>query len=240
MNDNNKTKDRNASSKTWVIVTLSVALIGAIALCTSSFITNYRQFEDGRTMGYEQGYKDGLEERKNESISGEDMSTEMKKEIEDSFSKEDVSSETSEEKNSSENISKGFAYLGEDEKAYQRGGNNFDEYSPGAGESILVSGVKYYRGIVASDHGGGPGWGLYNLKGAYSKLSGIIGHVDESEMNNGVVRFWGDGELILEYELIADALGTELSIDITGIKQLKIEFDFYRTSYALVDAILSK
>lgn len=132
------------------------------------------------------------------------------------------------------------AYLGENVRAYQVGGNDFEEYSISDSNSISISGVKYYRGIIATNHGGGPGWGIYNLHGQYKKLTGIIGHVDESAMHNGYVRFYGDGELLRECELTADSLGADFSLDISNVKQLKIEFDFRMSAaYALVDPLVS-
>lgn len=174
------------------------------------------KYDEGYSIGYESGYKKACADSNNNynsPLQGEDT-TNMKTDNQ--------------------------AYLGTDVKAYQVGGNDFEEYSINDSNSISISGVKYYRGIIATNHGGGPGWGIYNLHGQYEKLTGIIGHVDESEMHNGYVRFYGDGELLLEYELIADSLGTDFSLDISNVKQLKIEFDFrISASYALANAVVS-
>lgn len=172
------------------------------------------RYDEGYSVGYEAGYKKGCTDSNDNS--------ELQR-------VDPVNRETDNQ-----------VYLGTNVKAYQVGGNNFEEYSISDSNSISISGVKHYRGIIATNHGGGSGWGIYNLHGQYKTLTGIIGHVDESAMHNGYVRFYGDGELLLEYELVADSLGTGFSLDISNVKQLKIEFDFgISASYALANPLVS-
>lgn len=66
-------------------------------------------------------------------------------------------------------------------------------------------------------------YAIFNLNGQYSKISGIIGHVDGSGANDKVVLISCDGLLVATIEIGALDLPKEFTIDVTGIKQLKFE-----------------
>ena len=131
-------------------------------------------------------------------------------------------------------------YLSEHLVAYQVGGNGYYPYAISDGKSFSLSGIKYYRGVVGANHGGGPGWGLYNLNGQFKSISGIIGHVDGTNTKDSVVKFYLDGKLKEEYYLKGDDLAQSFTIDVSGALQMKIEFGMGSTDgqYALADVIV--
>ena len=65
-------------------------------------------------------------------------------------------------------------------------------------------------------------WGVWNLNGQYTTLSGILGHVDGTENGSGLLQVFGDGVLKNEFALSAGMLGADLSINVSGINQLKL------------------
>ena len=128
-------------------------------------------------------------------------------------------------------------YLGEHLRAYQSGG--IREFSMNDGEVFLMSGVEYHRGIVGN--GNWDGLAFYNFDGKYSAISGMIGHVDGSGMDNKSINFYADGKLIQSFDLRADEMAKPFSIDISGVLQVKIEFTrpyISGTRYAIADVVI--
>jgi len=114
-----------------------------------------------------------------------------------------------------------------------------------AEDSITMGGTKYnggvvYRSFYATPEN--PRYSLHNLNGKYSKLTGYIGHVDGSDMYDATIRFYGDGTLINKYDVKVDDFPKQISLNVTGVKQLKIEVVYKGSStdvrYAFAGATL--
>ena len=80
-----------------------------------------------------------------------------------------------------------------------------------------MGGVKYYNSISIRTNG----YGLYNLNGKYSSLSGQIGALD-GHGSIKTVQFFCDGILRKEIEVQSGALPVDFTIDLTGVLQMKI------------------
>jgi hypothetical protein len=109
--------------------------------------------------------------------------------------------------------------------AYQTSGSDYKEYSAlksGGAESFSLGGVKYVNGITLPVFDGR--WGVYNLNGQYTSLNGTICHVDGSSAisDGGAIQFFCDGMLVKEVPVSTDMLPQDISINLTGINQLKI------------------
>jgi len=182
-----------------------------------------QQLEDAHSKGYAQGLDDG--KNASDSLSSNTgSSTEENADVPDG---------------NEPALSTSPVYIGEGITAYQRWGNNYEEYSIDDNKSFTINGVRYRRGILATNRGGGPGGASYNLNGNYKELVGIIGFVDGTKMEDGYVLFIGDGEPILDYKLSATALGADFSLDVSGVHHLKIQFDFgWSIGYAIANARL--
>lgn len=66
-------------------------------------------------------------------------------------------------------------------------------------------------------------YAIFNLNGRYKKLSGTIGHIDGSGERDKVVTIFADGVLVQTIDVFYQDLPQEFSIDLDGVKQLKIE-----------------
>jgi len=114
--------------------------------------------------------------------------------------------------------------------------------------SVTMAGMSYQNALRFTDYDGA-GWGrsdggrrftLHNLNGQFRMLTGYVGRVDGTAMSGATIRFIGDGQLLVEYELRATDLPTPISVFVEGINQLSIEMVFPSrsgstvTRYALI------
>jgi len=91
-------------------------------------------------------------------------------------------------------------------------------------DSFSMGGVKYNNGFYLKTFVWQP-FVLFNLSGKFSEISGMVGHVDGTAKENTTLKIYYDGELVNEIEINWDNLPQKLSIDITGVMQLKIVND---------------
>jgi TolB-like protein len=89
-------------------------------------------------------------------------------------------------------------------------------------ENVTVTGIQYRDALVLSTGYGG--YSSHNLNGRYARFSGLIGRVDGTSSVDSTVRFLKDGMLLRTFNLKATDLPVEFSLDVTGVRQLKIEF----------------
>ncbi|GHV38317.1 hypothetical protein FACS189490_00020 [Clostridia bacterium] len=119
--------------------------------------------------------------------------------------------------------------------SYQQGNiNKYTEYNSTTASSpssrVKIGGVeyKYAQVFEYAEY-----WyfdqklpfALYNLNGEYKTLSGKLGHVDGTPNGTTVgCNIYCDGVLVKAYTLDATTFPIDLSIDVNGVNQLKIEF----------------
>ena len=82
-----------------------------------------------------------------------------------------------------------------------------------------MGGNKYYNGFIL----GYNGYAFFNLDAKYTEIIGTIGHIDGSGNDDMTLTITGDGVLIKTIEIGSNDLPDDLSIPVTGVKQLKIE-----------------
>lgn len=111
-------------------------------------------------------------------------------------------------------------YLLDKHKPYAS--SRFTEYING--ETITMGGVTYTNGFTLNDGGSA----IFNLAGTYTTMNFTIGHVDNTTMRDGVVKIYCDGVLAKEITVGCEALPQRISLDITGVKQVKFEFPYVR------------
>lgn len=95
------------------------------------------------------------------------------------------------------------------------------------GETFLMGGKEYTNGFVL---GTGPysdeeDFAIFNLNGEYKILSFSVGHRDGAKMNDTKIKIYCDGVLEKTYTIKCEALPQKISIDVTGVKSIKIETD---------------
>jgi len=71
--------------------------------------------------------------------------------------------------------------------AYQSGQyehcyKEYSAYSSGGTESFSMGGVKYTNGMIFDLYNSYESWGVYNLNSKYNSINCIIGHVDDSSL----------------------------------------------------------
>ena len=89
--------------------------------------------------------------------------------------------------------------------------------------SFRMLGDEYTRGWRFHCYRSGPV--LYNLRGQYKNIKGILGHIDASERDGtGTISFYLDNELYKEYPVSATMLPTEIILDVTGVQIMRIEW----------------
>jgi hypothetical protein len=106
----------------------------------------------------------------------------------------------------------------------------YKEYSAinsGSTDSFSMGGVEYLNGFTMKDY---TTWAVWNLNGEYNTLTGTFGHVDGAGSDEvadeefRILYIYCDVELKQEIPFSTDMYPIELTIDLTGVKQLKILF----------------
>jgi hypothetical protein len=106
--------------------------------------------------------------------------------------------------------------------AYQREGD-YVEFSSTKPGSFNMAGHRYLHGCTWSG-----GYSLYNLNGQFNRVRGTIGHVDGSSSRNAhILNIYTDGKLYSRIELKPDMMPQEITIEVTGVLQLKMEIEFW-------------
>ncbi len=109
---------------------------------------------------------------------------------------------------------------------------------------VKISGKSYKSGIVMNTDmriiGAGQARTLFNLGGAYKTLRFIAGPVDSDSGTIGTA--WltvkADGKIIYEYEITENSLAREISLDVSGCRQLSIESEQAEKSSSIAVADL--
>ncbi len=112
-------------------------------------------------------------------------------------------------------------------------------------KEVKISGKSYTSGIVMNTDmriiGAGQARTLFNLGGGYKTLRFIAGPVDSDSGTIGTA--WltvkADGKIIYEYEITEDSLAKEISLDISGCRQLSIESEQADKSSSIAAADLT-
>ena len=111
------------------------------------------------------------------------------------------------------------------------------EYSTEKGDYFAMNGIKYNMGLKITDYHFG--YALYDLNSQYSKITGIVGHVDGSYEDDGIINIFADNKLVKIIELSPKDSPVTFDIDVTNVMQLKItKADSNRGSYGLGNVVV--
>jgi hypothetical protein len=99
----------------------------------------------------------------------------------------------------------------------------------GDGNYVMMGGNAYYNGFVLDKYrtidnsiDAEIGYAYYNLTGSYTKLSGLIGFVDNKVHSDGWdVKIYGDDTLLYTQRINPGDLPKAFSIDVTGVEKLE-------------------
>jgi hypothetical protein len=100
---------------------------------------------------------------------------------------------------------------------------SYEEFTGGR-TSFNMAGLRYTNGATWMVNSNPPSFSIYNLNGDYRTIRGVLGHVDGSGRDSTKMLIFADGRLIEEIDVSADMLPKNISINVRGVRQLKIEF----------------
>ena len=109
--------------------------------------------------------------------------------------------------------------------------SNLYKAYPSKGDALTVSRYSYKGGftlrsgkgkvLIASDK---PGFAVFDLKGAYEKLTFVLGASSMySEGTNVIVTIKGDDELLFDEVLTATAAPKAFTVDVHGVRELRFD-----------------
>ena len=94
-------------------------------------------------------------------------------------------------------------------------------------KSLQMAGYVYQNSVVYniySSSNGNSNYVLYNLDNKYDKLSFTYGHYDGKYRDDCILLVYGDGKLLAQYtDLKAEMMPQNVTIDVSGVSQLKID-----------------
>ncbi|RHP24933.1 hypothetical protein DWZ63_09285 [Clostridium sp. AF34-13] len=94
-------------------------------------------------------------------------------------------------------------------------------------KSLQMAGYVYQNSVVYniySSSNGNSNYVLYNLDNKYDKLSFTYGHYDGKYRDDCILLVYGDGKLLAQYtDLKAEMMPRNVTIDVSGVSQLKID-----------------
>lgn len=182
---------------------------------------------DALINDYTQKYENSVM-KEVESLEKEDNFDKAKKVLEDGLK---IASNSKVLKNKQQELNKVHSQnMVEKVPAYQSGGNEYKEYNAnktGATEYFTMGGVKYTNGMTFNadiNIFDDVSWAVYKLDGKYSNLSFTVCHVDDTDLGDKTtLQVLYDGNLKKEISLAPDMYPKKVTLDISGVKQLKLQ-----------------
>ena len=119
---------------------------------------------------------------------------------------------------------KNITYLGKDLTAYDA--NNLKQYYEYSkkDDTFNITGSPFSSGFIYElTNDCQNNYSLYILDGKYKTLEFDYGHVDHSLLKSVTASIYADGTLISTYNIPPDSFYQHDTIDVTNVKQIKIE-----------------
>jgi hypothetical protein len=106
--------------------------------------------------------------------------------------------------------------------------------------TFQMQGNSYSNGLVFITSGWG-NYAIYELSDSFNYMSGILGFVDHEKIDmSGNIKIYGDGELLATLMPIFEKPSMAFSVNISGVKTLKIEANEYKSgSIALTNVVFT-
>ncbi len=114
-------------------------------------------------------------------------------------------------------------------------GYNLSRTAPFDKAAVWMNGRQYLQGIILGDGSSFAGTEIMFNVETIDDLSFVLGHIDGSEAKDSIdITFWLDGESKV-YSLRKGELAKEITLDLTGVRTLRISKPDYRSQYAVAD-----
>lgn len=121
-----------------------------------------------------------------------------------------------ENENDSVESSESSAYLGTDIEP-------FAQLYYSDSDDLANMGGDHYKNFFSIYNNSGDEYCSFNIKSQYKKLEGKIGNIDGSHQYNFRIDIIGDNEKLESYFISSAELPTDISVDVSGVKNLKFE-----------------
>lgn len=179
-----------------------------------------RARSEGYEEGYEKGYHEGISVTANYTTTLPKSNTTKR--------------ETTTKPNTTKNE---VVYLGEQIRAADL--DHAKEVSSNSEKNFTMGGVVYTNGALLDMHSSV----VYFVNKKYTSFSGIVGHVDGTGGESGIMKIYLDGKLREEFQVSYDIIPKEFSYNIEKVTQIKITLSndrSYRDSevYAVANPII--
>lgn len=89
-------------------------------------------------------------------------------------------------------------------------------------QSMKMGEESYNKGYAMEFDWYSDSWYSINLAGKYAHISGIMGMDDSSDNKGGIVKIYGDDNLLGSYELEKGGLPLNIDLDVSNVKKLEI------------------
>ncbi len=90
------------------------------------------------------------------------------------------------------------------------------------GETIAMGGKTYTNGFTLGGDNYSDEYAIFNIDGQYKSLNFLIGHKDGTDMSTATIKIYCDGVLKEEFNVKGEALPQKMTVEITGVSQIKI------------------
>lgn len=90
------------------------------------------------------------------------------------------------------------------------------------GETIAMGGKTYTNGFTLGGDNYSDEYAIFNIDGQYKSLNFLIGHKDGTDMSTATIKIYCDGVLKEEFNVKGEALPQKVTVEITGVSQIKI------------------
>ena len=101
-------------------------------------------------------------------------------------------------------------------------------------DCVYVMGEAVYKGLVFDNYTEYRD-ALYNLGQSYKNIELTVGHIDNGRGGTVILRAFADGLQMKEVELTAGMSSQKVTLDVTGVTQLKLTFEGADGSYSAYD-----
>ena len=113
---------------------------------------------------------------------------------------------------------------------------NMDTYDNDEVEAFYMMGTEYKHGVVPDNYNSFR-QALYNLDGEFSQVTLEVGHIDNERNGSANLYVYADGTVINTLELTSDMITQKITIDTTGVLQLRLDMDGGDAGYGFANIL---
>lgn len=121
--------------------------------------------------------------------------------------------------------------------------NEYTTQKSGGTKTVSLGGIKYSDAMIFDTYGGSS-WAVYNLASDYSQINFVVCHIDGTwNGKDTVMQISLDGKMTEEIQLSTDMAPKNVTLNVNGINQLKIEVisvGYFQIEYGIGNPMIRK